>query len=133
MQRTFHARVKPTTWVLVAAIAAVALYFAWFKLVIPFVFALLLLVLIIERILHTKYTIDDKSLTISYGRFTKERVIDIDDIKKIERIDGLRLGGNALTHTLVITYSDNRSTDITPDDEQTFIQHIKKKRENAKK
>ena len=133
MQRTFHARVKPTTWVLVAAIAAVALYFAWFKLVIPFVFALLLLVLIIERILHTKYTIDDKSLTISYGRFTKERVIDIDDIKKIERIDGLRLGGNALTHTLVITYSDNRSTDVNPDDEQTFIQHIKKKRENAKK
>lgn len=133
MQRTFNAKVQPTTWGLVAVIAAAAIYFAWFKIVIPFIIALGVLVIIIERILNTKYTIDDEFITVSFGRFSKEWKVDISDIIKIEKIERFRIAGQGLTHTLIITASGNRMIAVNPQDEQAFTLYIKKKYENAKK
>lgn len=98
----------------------------WEKLPILFAFAILLLLVVIERSIHTEYKLTKDTLTIHNGRLSKDRVILVKDIKRVERLKKFRFGRKALITYLVIVYGDNKSVGIIPQSEEDFIKQLLK-------
>ena len=86
---------------------------------------LLLMVLIVERMIHTTYTITaDKTLVIHRGKLSRTKVIPLDDISRIDRVNRLRIGGKPLQTFLVIVLKSGAEHYITPRNEEDFIQCV---------
>ncbi|MBQ6964596.1 MAG: PH domain-containing protein [Bacteroidaceae bacterium] len=139
MNRQFHSKVSFSNYVLLAALLSVAIYFVWntealTRPVSGILIAaiLLIMVILIERMIHTTYTIrTDRTLVIHRGRFAKEVVIPLDEIAHIDRINHLRIGGRALRTSLVLVLRNNTEHYITPINEEDFIQCIIQKRKKT--
>lgn len=129
MNRQFQAKISIGSYVLLAALLSVAVYFMWqtSELVrtmsgIVLAIALLMMVVVIERMIHTTYTITaDKRLVIHKGRFCKDMVIPLDAIDRIDRINRLRIAGKPLRTSLVIVTKDQTEHHINPTNEEDFI------------
>ncbi len=128
MQRVFHAKIQPQSWLLVAAMLGVAVYFMWNRQPVLIAASLLLIVLIVERMTHTCYTVADGNLVIHAGRFARDRTIPIADIETIERIHGLRVFGKSLHSFLLIRHSGGRQTAVVPQNDEDFVRTIEKHR-----
>lgn len=117
---------------LLAALLSVALYFAWQNTLLTrqsfgilLGIDLLLMVLIVERMIHTTYTITaDRTLIIRRGKLSRTLIIPLDDISRIDRINRLRVGGKPLQTFLVIVLQSGAEHYITPRNEEDFIQCI---------
>ena len=93
---------------------------------------LLIMVVVIERIINTTYTITtEDTLVIHEGRFSKDVVISIGDIDRIDRINRYRIAGRPLLSYLVVVLSDGKEYGIMPKNEENFIKCITRKRENV--
>src|SRR5574344_1454350 len=108
LTRTFQARIQISNWILIIALVAITIYFIWEKNGILITLSLLFLLLIIERGIHTEYRLNNESLTIHKGRLSKDIIIPIEQIKRIERIRKFRTGKKALITYLVVVYSDEK-------------------------
>lgn len=86
MIRTFHARLDKA--VLLGGLlpgTVLAVCFFWMKMPLPALFFLLLMVLMVERLIHTEYVMDDDGrLTLCKGRFSRRQMIAIADIERVE-------------------------------------------------
>lgn len=117
---------------LLAALLSVALYFVWQTTMLTrqgsgilLAIDLLLMVLIVERMIHTTYTITaDKTLVIHRGKLSRTKVIPLDDISRIDRVNRLRIGGKPLQTFLVIVLKSGVEHYITPRNEEDFIQCV---------
>ncbi len=120
MNRTFHERV---TWGLILAMligAAVAIWAFWIKQALLAIVFLLMLIILIERAIHTTYTLTtDGKLIIYNGRFMKGKEIDLKDIHKVERFS------NWLTHGVVVHYGDGRFVPLQPVNEEEFLKALR--------
>ena len=91
---------------------------------------MLMLVLLIERLIHTTYTVTVQgTLVIDRGRFSKQRVISLDSITSIESADVLRIGGFSLLHYVLITYDGGKCDSLLPLKEEEFIALLEKRRQ----
>lgn len=121
---------------LLAALLSVAVYFIWHtdSFTRQFVGALLaadllVMVIIVERMIHTHYTVTaDRFLVIHRGRFAKEVSIALDNIERIDRINRMRFFGKPLRTSLVIVLSNKKEYYINPKNEEDFIKWIAKRR-----
>lgn len=139
MNRQFHAKVSFGSYVLLAAMLSVAIYLIWQTAYLTKQWCgilitadLLIMVIIIERIINTTYTVThDNRLVIHNGRFSKDIILSLDDIDRIDRINSMRIGGKALRTTLVIVMNDKTEHYIYPRNEEDFVQFlIKRKNKN---
>lgn len=120
---------------LLAALLSVALYFAWQNTLLTrqsfgilLGIDLLLMVLIVERMIHTTYTVTtDKTLIIDRGKLSKVKVIPLTDIDRIDRINRMRIGGKPLITYLVVVLKSGTEHCITPRNEEDFIQCIRQR------
>ncbi len=136
MNRLFHTKIAIGNYVLLAALLSVAIYFVWHTDMLTrqgsgllLTIDLLAMVIIIERMIHSTYTITtDRTLIISKGRFAKKRVISLDEIAKIDRINHWRVGQKPLRTSLVIVLKDNTEYYINPNNEEDFIKCIQQRR-----
>ena len=121
MNRIFHERI---TWAQVMFIligAAVVFWAFWIKQVLLGVIFLLMLIVMIERAIHTTYTLTtDGRLLVYYGRFTKGKEIQVSDIKKVEKFK------NWLTHGVVVHYGDGRFVPLQPVNEEELMASLQK-------
>ena len=143
MNRQFQSKISLGNYVLLAALLSVAIYFIWqtetvlVRSISGIVLAidLLMMVVIIERMIHTTYTLTaDKRLVIHKGRFCQDIVISLDEIDKLDRINRMRIGRKALQTYLVVVTKDKKEYYITPNNEEDFIKCIiqrKKKGQEA--
>ena len=122
--RTYHARVQVGNWVLIAILSALTIYLIWDGNGLLIAGSLLLLLLIIERTIHTEYQLSEESLTVNNGKLSKRLVVPMDSIKRIERIRRIRIGENALITYLLIVYGENRTVAVMPKEEEAFIKQI---------
>lgn len=122
--RTYHARVQVGNWVLIAILSALTIYLIWDGNGLLIAGSLLLLLLIIERTIHTEYQLSEESLTVNNGKLSKRLVVPMDSIKRIERIRRIRIGKNALITYLLIVYGENRTVAVMPKEEEAFIKQI---------
>ena len=121
---------------LLAALLSVAIYLIWQTTLLPkagsgalIAIDLLLMVVVIEKMIHTTYTVtSSNTLIIHAGKFSKDKIIPISDIDRIDRINRIRIGGKALQTSLAIVMKDQKEYFITPVNEEDFIKCIAKHR-----
>ncbi len=131
MNRIFHARQPWHTLLLLTILTAATLWAFWVKLILPASITLLLVVVLIERIIHTTYTITtDGQLVVCHGRFSPIRKIALTDIRRIEKVRSNNFGKWHLADFLVIYYgtAPERSISLIPAKELEFVTHIQKMR-----
>ena len=140
MNRQFQAKISIKHYALLAVLLSVAIYFVWHTEMLSYqgcgilmAVVLLLMVIVIERMIHTTYTItSDHTLIISNGRFSKKKNIHLDDIDRIDQIRRYRIGNKSLHTYLAIVLKNNTEYYITPRNEEDFIKCViqkKKKKE----
>jgi len=122
--RTYRARVQVGNWGLIAILSALTIYLIWDGNGLLIAGSLLLLLLIIERTIHTEYQLSEESLTVNNGKLSKRLVVPMDSIKRIERIRRIRIGKNALITYLLIVYGEDRTVAVMPKEEEAFIKQI---------
>ncbi len=132
MIRTFHAR--PSKKLLVATLlpgTVLAVYFFWLKMALPALFFMLLLVLVVERTVHTEYRLDDAGrLTVSYGRLSRRRLIELRMVERVEILTPgpvMRLLGG--TETVMLTLTGGRQVFLNPSVPTEFCHVLLKKKE----
>ena len=70
MNRIFHARIAAGQYLFVILAGTIAVYGLWEKNILVAVLFMLLLVVSIEKLIHTTYTVTtDNKLSLFFGRF----------------------------------------------------------------
>ncbi|MBP1612830.1 MAG: hypothetical protein H6Q13_278 [Bacteroidetes bacterium] len=127
MNRIFHARIIWYQYIYLLLLALVTLFLIWEKHALPALLFALLMVMLIEKIVHTTYTVtSDGELILYFGRFSKKRKIAIADILSVEKANSMQLGGFSITNYVLIRYGYKKYVAVLPLHEQEFIALLKK-------
>ncbi len=131
MDRIFHARIPLYMYFYIALVSAMALFFLWNKMVICGLAMLLLLIVGIERIIHTTYTItSDGLLVISYGRFQRKLEIPLQSVVRVEKLRCFRVGRSCLVEYLLVVYNKEKHVTVMPVKEDEFLETLQKRRKS---
>lgn len=131
MNRTFHSRTRWDQLFYVLLVAFVCFFMIWIKQAILAVILSILLIILIERIIHTEYILTaDNKLIIKSGRFLKEKKLDLDQINDIEHRTTTKFGSFYIASYILITYNKNKHLSLTPANAQRFIDILIKKKEH---
>lgn len=130
MNRIFHARFAFGQSLMLALVAFLAVWSLWDKRPVLAAVWMLWLVLLIERLIHTTYTITaDDTLQISRGRFSRLRERPLSDIVGVERASSMQVGGRALVRYVLVRYKDGRFDALRPAKEDEFVRLLLKRME----
>ena len=131
MNRTFHSRTRWDQIIYVFVIASVCLYMIWIKQAILAAILAVLLIVLIEKIIHTQYIITSHNkLIIKRGRFSKTQELDFDNITDIEEKTTTKFGAFYVAKYVLITYNKNKYIAITPASPSRFINAVIKIKEH---
>lgn len=129
MNRVFQAKINIGNYILLILLLLVAIHSMWCVNGILLCLSLLLLVVIIERMIHTTYTITTNGiLIINNGRFSRRKEVPLNDINGIERIRGMRIGGKTISTSLLITCKNGKLVQVSPRNEDDFVKCVQKRR-----
>lgn len=118
---TFPGRIGIGSIALMVLLAVATFYLMWHGGGVAIAAVLLLMVVVVERMIHTEYRIDRERLVVHCGRFSRDRVVELPMICRIERINRLRIGRRALYSYLVVVTTDGREVVVTPRNEDEFV------------
>ena len=124
--RTFQHRVTAVGMTVPLVTAVLALFFLWHRTTVHVIIGLgmvLVVVILMERLLHTQYLFDGEELIIRKGRFDKEERVNVKEITRITRI---RRQWLCLDY-LLICYGAGHETAVQPQSEEAFLQEIKRR------
>lgn len=128
MNRIFHARIAIGQYLFLLLVTGVAIWALWDKQIVLAVLMVILLVLGIEKLIHTTYTLtSDGNLVLYYGRFMKGKTISLQEITEVEPVCQMRLFGVGLMRC-VLVHHGNKTEALMPVKEKEFIDEINKKR-----
>jgi len=128
MNRIFHARIAIGQYLFLLLVAGVTVWALWDKHIVLAVLMVILLVLSIEKLIHTTYTLtSDGHLVLYYGRFMKGKTISLQEVTGVERVCQIRLFGVGLMRC-VLVHHGNKTEALMPVKEEEFIEVINKKR-----
>ena len=127
MNRLFNAKVEPGSWVLLFAVLAVTAYLMWTsRNGVVICIMLLLLVVLIERIIHSNYTVTSEGMLIVHtGRFSKDKTIDLSQVRSVKRMVAMRIFGKEFRSFVVIECADGRILSLIPREEEKFLKHVR--------
>lgn len=133
MNRTFHSRTRWDQLIYILILGLLCLYMLWIKQAILATLVSILLLIIIERVINTSYTItQDQLLIIKRGRFSKEKTIKLDDINDLEIRRSARFGSVSVINYVLITYNKSKYIGITPTNPNKFVELIIRYKEQYK-
>lgn len=93
MNRIFHARIAIGQYLFLVLTTIIVIYAMWMQHAVMAVLFMLLLVIAIERLIHTTYTLTtDDRLLLFYGRFSRSEEISLKDIISVERASSMKIG-----------------------------------------
>lgn len=129
MERTFHQQFTMANKCGITVFSLLAFYLLWQKAALTGLFVAVIVVLMIERMIHTTYTftVSERSevLRIDHGRFSRPTVIAVNEIVRCT----LMKTAFGLSHYLLIEYGGRRMVSVTPDNSEAFIAELKKRQE----
>ena len=129
MERTFHQQFTMANKCGITVFSLLAFYLLWQKAALTGLFVAVIVVLMIERMIHTTYTftVSERSevLRIDRGRFSRPTVIAVNEIVRCT----LMKTAFGLSHYLLIEYGERRMVRVTPDNSEAFIAELKKRQE----
>lgn len=126
--RTFQHRVTIAGIIVPIIMAIMAMYFLWHRTAIHLIIGfglIVLVVLMLERLLHTCYIVTADQLIIDRGRLDQKQTIPLQDIKRITKIKR-----KWLASYILIEYGGRNETSVQPQNEDSFIQEIQKRQDN---
>ena len=128
MNRIFHARIAAGQYLFVALAGAIAVYGLWEKRILIAVLFMLLLVVSIEKLIHTTYTITaDNRLLLFFGRFSRGKEILLKDITSVERASSMQIGGFAVMRYVLVRYGEGKCAALLPVKEEEFIRLLEQR------
>ena len=93
MNRIFHARIAIGQYLFLVLTTIIVIYAMWMQHAVMAILFMLLLVIAIERLIHTTYTLTaDDRLLLFYGRFSRSEEISLKDIISVERASSMKIG-----------------------------------------
>lgn len=129
MNKIFHARIHFAMYILIAILTVGACVAFWHKMAIYGTIMLLFLIVVIERIIHTTYTItNENELIVYYGRFMRKQIIPIQSIIRIEKCRHLRFSRHCLLSYLLVIYGNGKYVSVMPVKEDEFLETLTKNR-----
>ena len=121
MNRIYHARIVWYHYLYIILLLAMLVAIIMDR---DFIFGglyILFLVYVIDKILHSVYTITpDHFLIISKGKFSKKKVIPINEINLIDEIFSLKIAGIAVTKFILIKHN-NKYYSLLPDKQTELL------------
>lgn len=129
MNRTFHQKFTLASKCGITIFTLLAFYLFMVKEGLLGVLVIIVVVGMIERVLHTEYRFekdkDGEWLVIDKGRFSRNKVLKIDEIVKCTSMKTV-LG---LSHYLLIQEGVSRFYSVQPQNDSEFIAELKKRQE----
>ncbi len=128
MNRIFHARIAWYQYFLLAVLTVNAVGALWCKYILLGVLMSLMLLVVIEQIIHTRYTVTgDGILEISTGRFARKKVIPISEITAIRKCHSMKFGRFSVTEYVLIEYGKGKFVSVMPVKEREFVELLEKR------
>ena len=128
MNRIFHARIAMGQYLFLILIGILAVYMLWYKS--PFLAAIFMLwlVVIIEKLIHTTYSVTtDNKLSLFFGRFSRGKEIPLKDITSVERASSMQIGGFAVMRYVLVRYGEGKCAALLPVKEEEFIRLLEQR------
>ena len=128
MNRVFHARITWYHLLFLVLVSACTVYLVWHKQALGALLFSLVLLVLIECVIHTTYTVTAEGLlVIAKGRFYKKRTIPIEEILSIERKRSMTVFNCSVTHFVLIRWGYDKYVALIPVKEKEFIQLIRER------
>ena len=128
MNRIFHARIAWYQYFLLVVLTVNVVGALWCKYILPAVLLILMLIVVIEQIIHTVYTVTpDGILEISTGRFIRKKVIPISEITAIRKCHSMKFGLFSVTEYVLIEYGKGKFVSVMPVKEREFVELLEKR------
>ena len=128
MNRIFHARIVRYQYFLLVVLTVNVVGALWCKYILPAVLLILMLIVVIEQIIHTVYTVTpDGILEISTGRFIRKKVIPISEITAIRKCHSMKFGRFSVTEYVLIEYGKGKFVSVMPVKEREFVELLEKR------
>lgn len=130
MNKIYHQRFTLASKSFITIITLLAVYLFWFRNAVHAILGLavvIILVCLIERIIHTTYTLTSEGdLVIDRGRFARRTSIPVNEIVKVRQLQSkLRL-----SKYILIEYGAGKMASLQPEDGKAFLEeldlHLKK-------
>lgn len=130
MNRIFHARIAWYQYFLLIMLAINAFAALWGKHIILAVLIMFLLIVVIEQVIHTTYTITPEGDLIIYsGRFIRKKTIPLKEITGVRKVHSMKFGSFSVTNYILIEYGKGKFVSTLPVKEQEFMELLEKKKE----
>ncbi len=127
MNRIFHVRTPYTQVVFLLLLSILSFYFLWIQSGILAAVVMVLLIIVIERIINSTYTITQEGVLIIYkGRFSKKIEIPIESISHIEKCRSMNFGKFHLVDYILIKYDSKKHMALMPMKEKEFLNELAK-------
>lgn len=131
MNRSFHYRASWLNYTCIIVVAVAAMYSLWRRSVVNAIVGFMLMgvvVLMIERIIHTVYVLTaDGRLIISRGRFSRELSVPVNEIIRMSVIRPRLLG----VRYILIEYGAGHETTVQPVNEEAFMREVRDRQERV--
>ena len=128
MNRIFHARIAWYQYFLLVVLTVNVVGALWCKYILPAVLLILMLIVVIEQIIHTVYTVTpDGILEISTGRFIRKKVIPISEITAIRKCHSMLFGSFSVSEYVLIEYGKGKFVSVMPVKEREFVELLEKR------
>ena len=128
MNRIFHARIAWYQYFLLVVLTVNVVGALWCKYILPAGLLILMLIVVIEQIIHTVYTVTpDGILEISTGRFIRKKVIPISEITAIRKCHSMKFGRFSVTEYVLIEYGKGKFVSVMPVKEREFVELLEKR------
>lgn len=125
MNRIFHARVLFAHCLFLFLLTSLLLFAFLEQLGIVTLGLMLLMVLVVERLIHTTYTFTPEgTLKLYYGRFTRSKTVRVRDILSVEKVSSMRIGRFALVRYVLLTLEQGEYVALIPRQEEAFIEYL---------
>lgn len=109
-------------------IAFITVFLLWDKYAFPAALTMIWLIVLIEKLIHTTYTITpDGKLLLYFGRFSRRREIVIKDIVSVERGSSMQVGRFALLRYVLVKYGNGKHEALLPVKEGEFIRLLEER------
>ena len=128
MNRVFHARITWYHLLFLVLVSVCTVYLVWHKQALGALLFSLVLLVLIECVIHTTYTVTAEGLlVIAKGRFYKKRTIPIGEILSIERKRSMTVFNCSVTHFVLIRWGYDKYVALIPVKEKEFVQLIRER------
>ena len=124
--RTFQAKIRIGNWILIFMLLIVSVYFIWVKSGIFIAVSLLLLLLVIERSIHTEYRLTEDAFVLHRGRLSKDIVIPWSEVDAIQHFPHNIFFGAYEVYYTIIWYSGDKNLSVFPNNEDLFYEQFNK-------